>query len=69
MDVVRRTVKPFVAAVFISVAAMLVVLAPRMAYAAEVEVDSFEELANAVKSASADDPSTITLAGQYHSNG
>ena len=62
MDVVRRTVKPFVAAVFISVAAMLVVLAPRMAYAAEVEVDSFEELANAVKSASADDPSTITLA-------
>ena len=63
MDVVRRTLKPFVAAVFISVAAMLVVLAPRMAYAAEVEVDSFEELVNAVKSASADDPSTITLAG------
>ncbi|WP_418739426.1 InlB B-repeat-containing protein [Enorma sp.] len=63
MDVVRRTLKPFVAAVFISVAAMLVVLAPRMAYAAEVEVDSFEELVNAVKIASADDPSTITLAG------
>lgn len=63
MDVVQRALKPFVAAVFISVAAMLVMLAPRMAYAAKVEVDSFEELVNAVKSASADDPSTITLAG------
>lgn len=43
--------------------AALAVIAPRIAYAAEAEVNSFDEFVNTLESAPGDESLTVTLAG------